>query len=247
VFRWLLLARAPGSHTVPPFAVEVFDPSTNAYGTVTSSALSLTVSGDPASAAATAAQPGAPAPSTAAPTEPPVNGAPTFGPIRHESALLRTREPLYRAGWFPWLVLAAPMVLLGGTGSHWLRRRRAARRSAAATEGAGMRNAEAALAEAQRTSDGRAALAALTRALKSALEARLEEPIGGLTMGALRRELEGRGMAEPMVKQVVELLEQIELARFTPAPPAGPELRSFVDQTARWLREIARFTPRSAR
>jgi hypothetical protein len=233
-FRWLVLPRAPGKLEVAPLAIDLLDPETGSYGAAQTAPLSLEVAGSAAPAQATA-------PSAAGDGE-----APHFGPARTESELWRKRAGLHEQGWFWPLVLAAPLLLGLGLLGRTLSRTLLARRAGSGGSRK-FREAQQQLDQAQvaaERGDASASLSALAASLKRALEARLGEPVGGLTRGALRGHLAGRGMAPPLADRVVSQLEACELARFDPAGKSKSELGTEIERARGVLRELERFEPR---
>ncbi|MET0342928.1 MAG: BatD family protein [Polyangiales bacterium] len=234
VMRWLLLPRAPGEHIVPGFAVDVFDPATKAFHTVKTAPLRFTVSGqaDPVKEPASTAAPDA--------------SAPRFGPVRVESALRRRTAPLRTQSWFWPTVLAAPLLLALLSGLRLAGRARA-RRRARGGEHEAMREVHARLdraAKAAESGDARAALGLLASALKGALEARLDEPVGGLTMTALEAHLHQRGMDTKLTGSVIGQLGALESARFDPDAQGTDQIARSREGVKALITELARFRPK---
>jgi hypothetical protein len=236
-FRWLVLPRAPGRLEIAPLAVDLLDPATGSFGAAQTAPLSLAVSGAAAPAQAQAAGAAADA-----------DQAPAFGPARTQSELARKTERISERGWFLPAVLAAPLLLV-----LWLAARLAQRVVSARRAGEGgsrkFREAQHKLDEARvaaERGDASASLGALSAGLKRALEARLGEPVGGFTRGALRGHLTGRGMAPPLADRLVSQLEACELARFDPAGKSKSELGTEIEKARGVLRELERFVPREA-
>lgn len=240
VFRWLLLARKPGRVQLDPFAVDVFDPSTQTYKRVATEPIVLTITGEAAAASAPAS------PTEAGPSA--GDDTPQFGPVRARSALLRAQTPIYQHAWFWWAVIAGPLLFALAMTTSTLRERM--NRAHADKRGArAFRSAQLALDAAQasaRAGDGKAAQAAIATAIKSAVEARLDEPVGGLTYPALRQHLVARGMPAPLVERVVSQLEAGELSRFSPMAPSTGELETALERSRGVVRELEKFSPGSA-
>lgn len=234
VFKWLILARAPGSYDLPGFVVDSFDPSSGTFTSVRSRALRLTVQGSA---------------DDAMKQEPKQLGestAPRFGPLRPESALRRATPGLAERPFFWPLVLAAPLLLLAVTGLRHARRARA-RQSAGKQDERALREVEQLLGRAEQArdrNDPKAALGSLASALKKALEARLGEPIGGLTSSALDNHLRRRGMPAQLAQRVVAELDALERARFSPLQQDAAELSRALAGVRATTGELARFSPR---
>ncbi len=240
VFRWLLLARKPGRVQIDPFAIDVFDPSTQTYKRVVTDPLVLTITGD--ANAANAAN--APAEESSGDDD----GAPQFGPVRARSALLRAQTPIHQYGWFWWAVIAGPLLFAAAAATSALRERMSRAHADKRGERA-FRSAQLALDAAQasaRGGDAKAAQAAIANAIKSAVEARLDEPVGGLTYPALRQHLVARGMPAPLVERVVSQLEAGELSRFSPVLESKSELETALERSRGVVRELEKFSPGSA-
>ncbi len=243
VFRWLLLARKPGTHTVPPFVVEVLDPRTGSYATVQSRELALEVTGS----ADPSALPPLPQAVPERPDSPSGEARPTYAAARPKSALLRKTAPLHTAPWFPWAVLGGPLCFLLGLVGRWARARLLALRSAGQSKEQAFKAAVDQLGRAEQAAqagDAQTVFAALTQALKGGLEARLEEPIGGLTRPALRNHLELRGMASGLADKLVSELERLDQARFAPTDHGTAELEQLIADARGSLKELERFSPK---
>lgn len=249
-FRWLLLPRQPGTHTVSPLAVDVLDPKSGTYGRVQSNELKFTVTGTATSAPAlppSAATPGR----TSANAVDETGGAetrPSYGPVRARSELLRRTAPLHAAPWFWWALLAGPLALIFGLVGQWTARRLAGRKQVGRSREQAFKAAASQLdraREAVQRGDAQEVFSALSQTLKGALEARLGEPIGGLTRKALRGHLEQRGMASGLAANLVGELDQLDQARFAPAPAGAAELERLVSQTTTVLQDLERFTPKA--
>ncbi|MFT3921239.1 MAG: BatD family protein [Myxococcales bacterium] len=256
VFRWLLLPREPGSHRVAPFSVDVLDPRTGIYAPVRSPELPLDVTGTAlaavpgATAGANPANAGAAATGAATSTGAAGENLPSYGPARPQSALLRAERPLHTEPWFWWTLLAAPVALGAALAGQWGLRRWTARKPGAHSKEQAFKAASGHLERARsaaKAGDAQTVFAALTQTLKGALEAQLAEPIGGLTRKALRGHLEQRGMAAALAGKLIETLEQLDQARFAPAPQSSAELEQWIGKSSSLLPELQRFSPRGER
>lgn len=243
-FRWLLLPRAPGTPTVPAFVVDSFDPLSKMFTTVSSKPLTLSLSGVAAPAAPTgsASPAGTQAPEKT--SEPPKS----FGPARLSSSLRRAAPPISHAAWFPWAVLMGPLLVLGALlarlGAKRLAESRVARPADVALRGAEQKLHEA--GQAAKAGDATRAYGSLLSALRSALQARLDEPVGGLTLPMLRRRCEARGIAPDLTERVMGELTSCEQARFNPSLQAAEPLDRHVAEVKALLQQLSRITPRMA-
>jgi hypothetical protein len=250
-FRWLLLPREPGTHTVAPVVVDVLDPTTGAYTAAQSNQLTFEVTGSAANAPALAPPVATGAIATTPNATEPGAGEtrPAFGPVRAQSELLRTMDPLHTAPWFWWILLASPLALISGLGGRWAARRLAGRKRAGHSREQAFQVATSQLERARdavKRSDAQEVFSALSQTLKGALEARLGEPIGGLTRKALRGHLELRGMSSALAGSLVGELEQLDQARFAPEAKGTAELEQLVSHTSAVLKDLERFTPKAS-
>jgi hypothetical protein len=245
VFRWLMLPRQPGKLALPPFEASVFDPQSKAYSQARSDALSLVVKGDKVGTT-NAAAPSADKPSAAARDgAEPARG---FGAARAEAQLARAEPPLSSRGWYWWAVavmpLACVLVWLGRAARRGLKDRRAGSPADQA-----LRAAELKLKEAEqcaRAGDAPKAYAALFSGLRSALSARLHEPVGGLTLMQLKNHCIERGMAGALAERIVTTLAAAEQARFDPSQQSEQSFANHLRQSQQLVRDIARFSGKEA-
>lgn len=230
-FRWLLLPRAPGQVTIPSFSVDVFDPSAGTFSSARSAALKLTVSG-------VAAEP------KPALDEPTIGETSEhFGPVRPLSALSRRSPGLAQRGFFWPAVLAAPLLLLALSIAK-LARRRLAVQSAGKRDSEQLREVHSKLdlaAQASQSGDASTALSALASALKKAIEARLGEPVGGMTLRALEAHLARHALEPKLATRVVAQLAALERGRFDPGSQGIIELGQAVEGVRAVVRDLERF------
>ncbi|MET0285379.1 MAG: BatD family protein [Polyangiales bacterium] len=233
-FRWLLLPRQPGTHVIPSFTVDAFDPASGKFQVVRSNPLALAVTGAGEEVA----------PERASSNEPTAQ----FGPVRPESALRRRGHPVAGQGWFWPAVLAAPGFFLLATLGSALRRRVLARR-AAGQNAPGQREVDQRLEQASQAGargDARAALGLLASALKKALELKLGEPVGGMTSRALESLLAARGMEPQLSQRVMAQLGALETARFDPGGQSAVQLSQAESAVREATGQIARAKIREA-
>jgi hypothetical protein len=227
-FRWLLLPRKAGSYTVPGFVVDVFDAESGSYRTVRTNALTLAAKG------AVAAEP-----SDTKADEP--LGV-RFGPARPESELRRRALPLHQRTLYWPSVLCAPLLLLALAVRQLVHKQRAKRR-AESRETIALREVSQRVEQARDAAsqgDAQGALRLLTSALKSTLEVRLGEPVGGLTLRALEAQLRERALDPKLVERAIAQLSALERARFDPAAQGALELSRAVDGVRALTGELAR-------
>jgi hypothetical protein len=226
-WEWILIAEAPGEHTVPPIELHFFDPDTEEYGTVRSPSLAFTSSG-----AARSPQPviepvdTRPEPSAAA-----------FGPIRMYSALTRDETPVRARGWFVWLLAFPPMVfVLIILGASAARRREQRSATAGAVQRQLIRSAEDAL----QANDPRSFYDRIVASITHALDSRLDEPVGGLPHATLRARLVAEGFDDDLVQRVINELEGADFARFAASGVSKDEMERCHQRTAAIIERIHR-------
>ncbi|MEC7523773.1 MAG: BatD family protein [Myxococcota bacterium] len=239
VYRWLIVPERPGTYTLGPFEVPVFDPEAERYTVARAPALTLTAAGNAAAAAAEPEPAELEAPSGPAPD------APSFGPIHRESELTRSYATMVDRGWYRGLLALGPlMLLLGLVARAW--RRRAASDDPARAPRRARKAARKRLAEAQAHAAGgepRAFYAAIGAALKDVLQARLGQPVGSLTHPELSALLTRRGMEPELARAVVEELEGCDFARFSAAGVERAEMDECLTRARALLAKLDRFTP----
>jgi len=226
-WEWLLIAEAPGEHTVPPIELHFFDPDTEEYGSASTPALTFAASG--------AAKPSPPA------IEPvdalPKPGASTFGPIRMYSALTRGDTPVRERAWFPWLLAFPPVVfaliMLGGGVA---RRREERSATASAVQRQLVRGAQNAL----EANDPRSFYDRIVASITHALDSRLGEPVGGLPHTALRVRLVAEGFDEDLIQRVINELEGADFARFSASGVNEDEMERCLQRTAAIIERMGR-------
>ncbi len=242
--EWLVVPRNPGAFTLPALGFATFDPATGAYGRAESTPLTLVAAGNALAA------PAPEEPPPAADTEPAAEGddaetAGAYGALRTASALRRHARTLPEQPWFPFALGAPPALWLALLLAFAARRRVQARADAGAPQRA-IRGARKRLAKADalaKSGDARGCYGELSSALKSALEARLGEPIGGLTLTALRARLGERAMPAELAARLVDELEGAEFARFSASGATPDELARAIDRAQSLLERIDRFSP----
>jgi len=236
-FRWLIVPERPGTATLGPFEVPVFDPATRTYSVARAPALTLTAAGNPTSAAAEPEEE-ANAPQADAPEL-------SLRPIRTRSALFRSPSRLVAdAPWLPYAFGVAPLLFACALVVRLARQRGggAARANKTRAREAKRRLSSAA---AHATANAPAEFyAAIAQALKELLEVKLERSVGSLTHPELRRVLIARGLQEPVAERVVDELEGCDFARFAAAGIRPEEMQLCLTRTRALLDELERFTPR---
>jgi len=224
-FEWILISESPGEHTVPPIELHYFDPSTEKYGSASTSPLAFTSTGT-----------AAPDQSAIEPVrQPAAVSTAVFGPIRMYSALTRGGIPVRERAWFTWLLALPPffflVFLLGAALS-----RRSARRgaTAAAIQHRLMDSARSAL----RANDPRIFYDRIVASLVHALDARLGEPVSGLPHTELRGKLRAAGFDEDLERRVINELEGADFARFAASGVSQEEMDRCLQRTTAIIERI---------
>jgi hypothetical protein len=239
-YRWLLVPRQPGRIAIPTLQLATFDPRTEQYASLTSPELTVDVVGQ---AAAPASQPAATEPSPALPGA--ADDDHSWAPIRTQSALQRGYRRTAEHAWFPFAVLAPFVVWLAAVSASGVRRRLAARAESGQLRL--LREAERRLQAAEHAADAGDAgrfYAHASAAVLGVLDARLEEPVAGMTRPQLHALLEARGMDPGLIGAVIQALQDCEFARFGTAPLSSSELGSQAKALAGFFRQIAGWKPR---
>ena len=226
-WEWILIAEAPGEHSVPPVELHFFDPDTGVYGTAATTALAFSSTG-----AARAAQP------TIEPRDtPPRPAAAAFGPLRMYSALHRGVTPMRERAWFDWLLAVPPLIfvlLLLGIGTA---RRRDERN---ATTGAVQRQLVRSADDALQANDPRTFYDRIVASITHALDSRLTEPVGGLPHSALRSRLVEVGFDDDLVERVINELDGADFARFAASGVNKDEMERCRQRTSAIIERIQR-------
>lgn len=230
-YEWLVVPQRPGHFELGPLQLAVFDPESKAYATISSEALELTAAGQ--AVEAEPAQDDAPV----GPSQPD-RGDARFGPLRMQASLERARPSWTRSAWYPLALALPPLAWLMFLGTGWIRRRsrHVAHRG---QETSAYQQAQQALQRAaEHTGDPRAFHRDLHRALKLAIEARLDEPIGGLTYGELRDHLIRRGASAAVAERLASTLERYESHGFMNASLSDEDARHTLQQAGERLQEV---------
>jgi hypothetical protein len=245
-FAWLVVPRAPGRYQIPALTLDVFDPSDRAYHHVTSAPITLTAAGNARPETVTAA---ATAKSSDGETTPQdKTSEESWAPIRTRSALLRSRAQLHAEPWYPWALAAAPLLWLLSISIPALRRRVLAKRAQGGPREA-LRIARKQLAAAEsavRAKDPKRFHAEIASALHLALDARLGVTVLGLTRPQLRELLHLRGLAEAQSRELLDVLERCDFARFSSAATSETEMQQMLARANQLFEELVRFAPKEA-
>jgi hypothetical protein len=241
VFEWLLVPLEPGRYDIGPLELPTFDPASGRYASERSAPLVLEAVGKSVQRAeeATASE----EEETSEPAEKPSY---RFGPVRTSSALRRGSSRVLTSSWYPWLAALGPAGWLLVLCISTLRRRLEQSAQKAAPRralGQADRRLRAAVSRAERAEPAEF-YGEVAAAIKSALESKLGEPVGGFTHPELRAHLRRRGMSDELADRAVDELGQCEIARFSPAGASAEERKKCGERSRRLFRKLASFTAR---
>jgi hypothetical protein len=216
--EWLMRPERPGKTTVPPLALETFDPAARRYETVRSQPIEIAVSGE----AGSNAVPSAGRPSAPAGLENVVAG--NIRPIHARGGLSSESGAAFlHSAAFTATVVAPPLALAALALFGRVRERlgRDSRRNR-------QRRLRTMARKRLRTAEGhRAAGRAgdfyleIERVLRGALSERLGTELGGLRLDELGALLRARGLPDGETSGVVAVLEACDEARFAPGGAAA--------------------------
>lgn len=235
--EWLVVPEEPGEHRLPAISIPTFDPATGRYTTATTQALTITAAG----ASVATPDPTDPSVEDTTPTQAPAPNAPTFGPVRRSSELARVTPPTSDGLLFWLLVGLGPLGFALFFGIRRLRRRAAADPAKVRAKDAKRRLGAA--RELMGDDQAAAFYAEVARALGAAVEARIGEPVGGMTRMELRSALRRRGMDDELILALDEELESCDFARFSSASAGQTEREACLGRVQQLLAQLDRFVP----
>ncbi len=221
-YQYVLIPRAPGALTIPSVELGYFDPATESYGTASSGALTLDVTGDPVVG--------------------PLAGPGRRGsiePLREDIRFISIEVPQFRRTGRPltqkaafWLVLLVPVVALGGAVGVRRHQDRLAGDVAYARGRRASRQARKRLQQARTllSGDGIAFYAEVSRALQGFLGDRLNVAEAGLIIDDARARLQARGVSESAIDGYVACLQECDRQRFSPSETTPDERQAFLDR-----------------
>lgn len=210
-FERLIVPGRPGQHTFPAISFSYYDPQAEAYRTIATDPILLTVQ-----------------PDDSAPPPPPVPASDDNNPLPAELPLtdirhikpapssLSTAGGWSTAGWSVFACLwVAPMLMVGAVQVWRKRQLRLQHDIAFARDVRARRTAFKILSDAQNGGVTRQADAA-GRALLGYLSDKLNKPTAGLTTEGLINLLRESGLDLALIERVREILHRIDVGRFAP-------------------------------
>jgi hypothetical protein len=236
----LLIPKEAGEYTIPPLSWSFFNPETEAYQTLSSKPLKITVRGGESASKASAQ------------SEEPVERVSKAGQDRLNRRLrsITTRADLRQKSvghplTQPWFLLIAIVVPLGYLGVLVASRTR--QKLAASKLKNRSKNADAEafkkLHELRRKikdSSQESFFAELQRALLVFLETRLEEKVVGDTMAELRERLQKRGFTADQAESVIAESEACDFARFARQGTDGDDREQAVQKMDTLIRALSK-------
>lgn len=248
-FAWLVVPKAPGTYTLPPIAIDTFDPASGKYKRIRSESVTLTAAGS-APAGALAAQPNE-EPESAEPSS--VGDSDdlpeSWPPLRANSALSRAGSKVADHAFYTLLLLLFPVLWLsvsfGPTALARLRDRGRGGPEQIALQKA--RDRLVAAEKALASQDPKRFHAEIAAALNATLEVRLGENVSGLTQNQLRSRLAELGMSEQLTGQVCGVLSHCDFARFSSASVSAADMQRLLAQAETLQSQVADFTSHAAK
>ena len=240
-FTWLLVPERPGHFAISPITLSTFVPATGQYRSLATASASLSVTGTPLPAGVSDPEPAVGVPSDRG------SEVPQFGPIRTRSELSRPLRSISEHGAYPWLLGVPPLLFAVLSFGGWIRRSLERRREANQPAQA-VRTANKWLKGAHShalTGDSRGFYAAVAMALLRVLEARIGEPVGGITHGALLEQLVSRGMDQSLARRIIDELDGADFARFGAVAGDRLEMAIALRRASELMVQIERFEPRA--
>ena len=235
VFTFLLRPRHDGVTEVPPLQFAMFEPETEAFRTVTTSPIAVTVEESSAVQASEVVLSGGGSAAASSPGEELQGGL--LGNYADDECL-RDEESTPERSPLVWLLLLLPPIAFAGIAATARRRERLAADPAA-------RRARAALGRALATVDsGRAALdgperASAAQRLHEALAGyvadRADLPAAGMTATDVASAFEARGVSVPAAAEIVDALRDAEASRYGGSPA---RIADALDAAPGWLRAL---------
>ncbi|MBX5481629.1 MAG: protein BatD [Myxococcaceae bacterium] len=223
VQEYLVMPQQTGTFTIPSLEFPYFDPESRSYEIARTEPIQIRVTPGAAGAVAT----GAHAATGPVPADAPKNVLASDGvmPIRHSADFSQRGAAVWSRPWFVPAVVSPLGVWLALVGVG-LVRARAAREDEGSIRKKKARAARRRLAAAETLrANGATAdfYAEVEKAVITFLDARLGEPVAGLTREALAQKLTEKGIPADRQRSLLAVLETCELGRFAPggADPAA--------------------------
>lgn len=241
IFEQVLIPTDPSVTEIPAVRFSFFDPELGQYRTLTKGPISIHVKPAPVQAPPTIVS--APRGVASQPAQPEPLGRDVIY-IKEELGTLRPiAEMWYRSAWW-WLLLIAPLILLGiSEGLHRYHQRLTADPGLARASGAFKR----AIAQCQRAKQlqrsGKTVecAAELFRALQRYIGDRFDLPSEGLTNAELEQHLKPRGIPEELFRELGSLFDRCDAARFAPTSAASSQMSAAVSAAESVLKQLERW------
>jgi hypothetical protein len=213
--EYLVMPQQTGAFTIPALEMPYFDPDNERYDVAQTEPVQLMITGAQPKVAAPGALPEG--------GKNVLEGAQKLKPLRSRAAFAMAGQPLWERPVFA-VAVAAPVALwLSVLGIGFIRsaaqkddpQTRRRRRAKAAR--ARLSAAEALI----KSGDANAFYGEVEKALHGFIEARLGEPVAGLTRAQLLSLLRARGVPAPRGEALAQVLDQCDEGRFAPGAHGG--------------------------
>jgi len=219
IYQYVLIPRAPGTHTIPGISMGFFDPSSGEFATATTDPISLDVTGDAIEG---------PLPGLARGSIEPLREDIRFISIAVPSFRPAGRKVFGQAGF--WIVLFLPVAVVGGAAGIRRHQDRLAGDVAYARGRRASRTARKRLTEARRLvhGDARKFYAEVGRALQGFLGNRLNVAEAGMMTEDVRARLAGRGVSDETARAFLACLDECDRLRFSPSEAGAGDREAFL-------------------
>ena len=221
-WEWILITQTPGTHTIPALELPYFNPAENKYYVAKTQPISFTTVGAPTVKESTIAD------------QTPTSEAPTFGPLRTQSALQQHITPIIQRTWFQGM-LALPsalfILLVLTTAAHHRRQKQKA------TSNAIQRKLINEAHQALKRNEPATFYDRIVASITHALDAQLPIRIGSLPHKELRNAL-GQSFDKELIDQIIDELEGVDFARFAASGVPTDEMEQCYHRTLSLIKQI---------
>jgi hypothetical protein len=232
-FEYVLIPRAPGTRTIPSVSLDYFDVVRGTYAMANAPAIALEITGD-------------------ATEGPIVIGRPRGGIdlLREDIRFIRIVEPRFQsadrylvaAPGF-WILLIAPLMVVGGALGYRRHRERLEGDVAYARHRRAGRLAKRRLARARglvSENTRREFYAEVGRALQGFLGDKLNVAEAGLIKDNVRKQLLDRAVSEQVADDYVDCLDVCDRIRFASVESTADEMTAFLERAERAMTDLSR-------
>ena len=228
--EYVVVPQQTGAFRLEPLVLQYFDPDTGRYEETRTDPLDLQVTAGAGGAQVVAV----PGPSAFDPGLKNRLEATGLRPLRHTARFAAPTPPLRAQPWF-WGVALAPLGLAAGLGLYGAVRGMLARSSPEARRRQLGRDARRRLGAAEKLAKtGKPAdfYAEVEKAVTAFLEARVGEPVTGMTRDQLDARLQSAGAGDEVRRAVRAVLDTCDMGRFAPGMGEAAARRKALDDAA---------------